>query len=173
MTDAMPGSDQRRNEADREDIMREAVALHRRASVQVQGWDEPVVVGFKRTGAMSVYFDQDPVYQFDTEGRLRRAYRDGLLYRTQGTTLAELRRERSEEQTTLVRRDLDAQELCGFLDEMEKHLRHLHSQFESGLACTLEMIPADADVSAEITAALQLVLSQRARLAPAITTRRK
>src|SRR5262245_19900425 len=104
-----------RHEADREDLMAEATALARRVKLSVPGEVERVVAGFRATGRLSIYFGGEPVYHFDAEGRLRRAFVNGLLYRTQGTTLARLRRERSAEVTELRRRDLSPTELRQFL----------------------------------------------------------
>ena len=81
-----------RQEVDREDLIAEAVALRRRIELALPGCDNPVVAGYRSTGALSLYFGADPVYQFDERGRLRRAFVGGHLYRTQGTTLAELTR---------------------------------------------------------------------------------
>ena len=41
---------------------------------------ELVFAGIKR-GAFSLYFDDDPIYHFDLEGRWQRAYIDGIHYR--------------------------------------------------------------------------------------------
>ena len=87
-----------REESDREDMLREAVALTRRAEVQFRENEEPVFLGFKRDGGLSIYLTVDRVYQFNASGELRRAYRDGFLYRTQGDTLAELQRDRCVQQ---------------------------------------------------------------------------
>lgn len=152
--------------------MREATALHRRASFRLDGFAEPVVVGFKRTGAMSIYFDQDPVYQFDIEGRLRRAYRAELLYRTQGTTLAELRRERTVDQTRLLRRDLPAEELSRFQQEMSEHLNQAEAAFVTDFEL-IEVQPPDADLRDEILTGIRAALNHSTVLAPAIATRRK
>ena len=108
------------HEQDREDIMAEAVALIRRVEFR---WtqkeaEEPVVAGFKRSGHFSIYFGQDPAYHFDVDGLLRRAYRSGFLYRTQGSTLARMHRERDSSATTLVRVDLDATLLEEFRQEL-------------------------------------------------------
>ena len=77
-----------RIESDREDLIREATALQQRVEWAVPGEPEPVVTGFKRDGSLSVYFGQDPVYQFNPTGQLRRAYVEDFLFRTQGDTLA-------------------------------------------------------------------------------------
>ena len=83
-----------RHETDRENLMLEATALIRRAEWSIPSHSDPIVAGFKRSGGWSLYFGSDPVYQFDADGRLRRAFVDGQIWRTQGTTLAGLRRER-------------------------------------------------------------------------------
>lgn len=196
MNSSTPSENARRHETDREDIMREATALHRRASFRLAklGRDEverrdgaeeycfphgrfsdsfggPVVAGFRRTGAMAIYFDQDPVYQFDVQGRLRRSYRDGLLYRTQGITLAELTRTRTKQQTTLLRRDLELDELKQFQREMADFLRQVEAAFVGGLEL-LEVKPDGADLVDEILEGVRNCLTQANVLAPAIPTRR-
>ena len=67
-----------RQESDREDLIREAVAMPERGEFRVPGLDELVTVGFRTTAAMSVFIGQDPVYQFDPAGRLRRAFANGV-----------------------------------------------------------------------------------------------
>jgi hypothetical protein len=161
-----------RNESDREDLMREAVALVRRAEFTFPGRSDPVFAGFKRTGGLSIYFGPDPVYQFDENGRLRRAYFDGLLYRTQGETLARMKRERSERETVLVRTDLSPAELQSFLNTMQEHLRWLKSEIDSSSYSHSEQIPTDVDLEPELIAAIEQALSAAPPLAPAIPGRR-
>lgn len=115
-----------REESDREDLMREAVALNRRMEIGVVGSVEPIVLGFRdSTGWFSIYFGQDPVYTWDAAGQLRRAYEGGCLFRTQGATLARLERMRSENAVELVRHDLDAAECERFLQRMQARLAEL------------------------------------------------
>lgn len=163
----------RRHETDREDIMREAAALVRRISFSADGLPSPIVAGFRRTGFFAVYFDQDPVYQFDAKGLLRRAFRHGLLYRTQGTTLAELRRERTEAATTLLRTDLTTEQLDLFLDEMNRFLTKLSTAIRHGHAEATAQIPTDdIQLTSDIQAAIDAAISTRS-LAPAIPTKRR
>ena len=79
-----------RNESDREDLMREAVALVRRVECETGNENDSVISGFRKCGSLSLYFGPDPVYHFDDSARLRRAFGEGFLYRTQGTTLARI-----------------------------------------------------------------------------------
>lgn len=132
-----------RKETDREDLMREAVALNRRMEIDMDltaappregdattGFPtpsyEPIVLGFRdATGWFSIYFGQDPVYTWDAEGRLRRAYEHGCLFRTQGMTLARLERRRGSSSVELVRHDLDRAECARFVTRMHVLLRGL------------------------------------------------
>ena len=47
-----------RDEDSREDLLREATALVQRVELQVEGFAEPIVAGFRRDGAASFYFGQ-------------------------------------------------------------------------------------------------------------------
>ena len=120
-----------RQESVKEDLIRDATALVERAELMCDGHPERITIGFFRDGRMAVYFDQDPFYQFDTEGRLRRAFEDGFLYRSQGLTLARLKRRRTSDEppaetTILERLDLDQQLLRSFQARMSDRLTWLH-----------------------------------------------
>lgn len=130
-----------RHESDREDLLEEATALVRRAEIVGPISVEPVVVGFRKDGGLSVYFGADPVYHLDPDGRLKRAYRSGRLYRTQGDTLAELTRERTPTETVLLRRDLTQQDLESFLSEMAERITTFVMQHRSGEVRIERQIP--------------------------------
>jgi hypothetical protein len=161
-----------RHEAEREDLMREATALRRRGEWRIPGIAKPVTAGFRDGGGCSVYFGQDPCYHFDVSGALRRAYAADKLYRTQGGTLAELVRVRTEHEAVLQRRDLRQQELNGFLARMREHLSRLSAALQSGNAALLRQEPDDCNVGAELTAWLARVLDGQLVLAPPIKARR-
>ena len=117
------------NEQDREDLMREATAFYPRAELQVDHELLPVFWGQKQNGSYSFYFGADPVYQFDQEGYLRRAYVDGALYRTQGNVLARLNRERNSNESILKRYDLTKAESALMQQEMSQRFQKLDSTF--------------------------------------------
>jgi hypothetical protein len=162
-----------REESDREDLLREAVALTRRAEFSFEKETEPTFLGFKREGGLSIYLGADPVYQFNPEGQLRRAYCNGLLYRTQGATLAELRRDRSvPDRVMLRRRDLDAVELAEFLSEMTSRLHELQQRLSARSFRAMKTVPPDADLVPEFLAAFETIFSAEPPLAPAISGKR-
>lgn len=116
-----------RRESDREDLLREATALVERVELRVAGLTENVVAGFRQDGAASFFFEADPVYQFNAAGELRRAFVGGLLYKTDGGRLVEMRRERTAEAVELHSRQLDPAETATFLDAAEAALDGLKS----------------------------------------------
>ncbi|NQV28579.1 MAG: hypothetical protein HQ518_29855 [Rhodopirellula sp.] len=160
-----------RNESDREDLIREATALRNRVEWQIPGEAEPVFAGIRSNGSLSVYFGPDPVYQFSTAGSLRRAYAGGFLYRTQGSTLARLKRNRSTETTTLLRNDLNADELEAFLATMDDRLMRLQQSIADGSALILRSVSQGEPPDYE--SLISAVVNSSPRLAVAIPTRQR
>ncbi len=111
-----------RREDDREDLLAEATALVRRAEFLMHDLAEPVVIGFRRNGAASIYFGQDEAFHFDTNGRLRRAFFDDQLYKADRGRLASLERRRTADEVQLRRHDLTDDETAQFLDHMQRRL---------------------------------------------------
>lgn len=158
-----------RHETDREDLLAEATALDPRVEWFPSEAGELVTAGQRRDGAASIYFGGDPVYQFDAAGRLRRAFVDGLLYRTQGTTLARLTRIRTDRETILKRGDLTAREVEQFLTEMQQRLERFLQDVQRGHVALTRRVASDAAVEG-LLAALDNAVRVR-RLAPGLATR--
>jgi hypothetical protein len=161
-----------RHDSDREDLLREATALSERAEWEVAGWTEPVVAGFRSRGELSLYFGSDPVYQFNCARQLRRAFREGALYRSQGTTVARLVRTRTAEQTVLERTDLEPIDLQAFMEVATARLRQLLDALQSGQVEVRGQVPPDGDLRPKVIIALQEILTGSIRLSPAMPTKR-
>jgi hypothetical protein len=117
-----------RLEVDREDLLAEATALVDRVELAVAGSAEPVVIGFRAQGAASIYFGADPAYHFNSNGELRRAYCDGLLYKAEQGRLVALDRRRTDVAVELVRQVLSEAEQAAFVLRIADELRRLHGQ---------------------------------------------
>jgi len=146
-----------KEQSDREDIMREAKALTRRVSLNVSCFPEAVIVGFRRNSAMSIFIDQDPVYQFNSVGELRRGYIDGKLIKAEQGKLASLTRQHLDYQVVLMRHDLDEAEHADFISQLHCHLDQLHQSLSDGSFQVNECVPVEDDVVTEIIAALNLI----------------
>lgn len=161
-----------RQESEREDLMREAVALVERVELQCDGFPESIIAGFRSAGELSLFYGQDPVYQFDAEFRLRRAYVAGHLYRSHGTTLARLTRERTPEETRLLRYDLQAEELVQFQDQMRDTLRRLLTTLPSATTSVLRSVPEGNAVAERTQAVLPQILARTDWLSRPLVRRR-
>lgn len=130
-----------RHSEDREDLMRDARALEPRVELILPGDEEPIVIGRRRDGFISIYVGQDPVYHWDEQGRLRRAFVEGLLYRSEGETLSRLTRQHSEHVSELHRRDLDPGELAQFLSIMKDTASRISGALKSGAYRVTRSVP--------------------------------
>ncbi len=135
-----------RSETDREDLLREATALVERVEFAAVGFSEPVVAGFRREGGASFFLGADPVYQFNPQGELRRAFRQGLLLKGENGQLVELRRERTATQVQLLRRELTTAESEELLAQARQTLGQLALAIASGNIHLTGQVPAEGDV---------------------------
>jgi hypothetical protein len=145
-----------RREQDREDLMAEARALVERASFRIQGCSEPVVIGFRRDGSVSFFISPEQVYQFNSAGELRRAFKGDLLYKADAGRLVSLRRERTADAVHLVRHDLTDQQTSAFLAEMHRHLQQVAAGLDGGRSEAIETVPKGTDLAPRIAQWLAL-----------------
>ncbi|MFO0999612.1 MAG: hypothetical protein U0936_04690 [Planctomycetaceae bacterium] len=148
-----------RNEADREDLIREAVALTERVELFVPGFQELITIGFRSNGAMSIFVGQDPVYQFDPSGRLRRAFVGGFLFRSQHSGLARLQRVRAESEVQLLRYDLSLPECSAFRQAMTATLRCILLQLQDKAVRVERCVPETADLAPQLATSIGAVLN--------------
>lgn len=139
-----------REEAPREDLLREAVALVRRAELRVEGFSEPVVVGFRRNGAASVFIGQEVTFQFTTANEFRRGYLDGRLLKAERQGIVALTRQRTGRQVQLVRHEFDESETEQYLGFATSQLTELRLRLTAGQFVLIGQVPQDTDVVAEI-----------------------
>jgi len=135
-----------RNEADREDLLREATALVQRGEFLLPGHEEPVTIGFRRDGAGSIFLGVDPVYQFNAQGEVRRGYLHGKLLKAQQGKLVEMTRVRSDSAVELHSRTLSADETCEVLTQMQDALSEVKTALLNPTTELRGQVPADGDI---------------------------
>jgi hypothetical protein len=139
-----------REESSREDLLREATALVERielapdSTIELSGTH--IVAGFRRDGALSIFFGDDPVYQFNAAGELRRAYCDGKLLKAAGGRLVALERVRTEHEVQLFRHDFSESEQATLLTQMADRLRQFVATANAGAFEVIGQVPPDSDV---------------------------
>ena len=140
-----------------------------------------VVTGFRESGEWTIYYGEDPHYQFDASGGLRRAFVEGLLYRSAGTVLSELRREQAPLatpaangatwQTVLTRRDLTLAETEQFVVQMRHRLAKTVADLSASRLICICSQPDDGKMSERFQQRLQTTLSAGTPLSPALVYR--
>ncbi|MBP87639.1 MAG: hypothetical protein CMJ64_13105 [Planctomycetaceae bacterium] len=138
-----------RHEQDREDLMREATALVRRVEVALPDQAGTCVIGFRRDGAASVFFGADPVFQFNTQGELRRAFIDGKLVKAELGKLVWLERVRTDTTVQLLRRDFTKTERDAFLAAAQAYLNKLGQYFAKEID-VVSQVPQAEMVSSDV-----------------------
>jgi hypothetical protein len=139
-----------RHESDREDLLREATALVERIELSAPDFDEPIVCGFRRDGSASFFFGQDPVYQFNSQSQLRRAYVAGRLIKADHGRLVALSRERSEHEIALVRHELTGGESALLVADVGDRLSRLQQALQDARYSNNGQAPPGADVAARL-----------------------
>lgn len=137
-----------------EDLLREATALVDRVEL-VAAFEPPhgntpsvtrVVVGFRRDGSASVFWDGDPVYQFNRRNELRRGFWQGRMLKAEQGRLVALSRHRTPAAVQLLREPLSASEQQTFLTTLADHLCQLQHAIQQGQLSIAGQVPADTDV---------------------------
>ena len=142
-----------RDESDREEFLREATALVERVELALSEGSADlanVVIGFRKDGALSVFFGSEPVYQFNAAGELRRAFCDGLLYKAAGGRLVSLERVRTTEEVTLLRHELSEADEQAFIARLDQDLRRLAGHLETDSFRMVGQVPEHADVMSRV-----------------------
>ena len=119
----------------------------------------PVVTcGLRRDKCLSIYIGQDPFFQFDSENRLRRALENGLLYRSNGTSLTVLKRERTQSRTTLIRHDLTVAELESFRRRTCTQLTNFLDRLNQSVYFVSRIVTDNDDFSGLVTTRIRQFL---------------
>lgn len=139
-----------RVEQDREDLLQEAVALVERAELAVEGFDDTLVIGFRRDGCASVYFGPESAWHFNTRNQLRRAFVDGLLYKAQRGQLVALERRRTEDEVQLLRDELSPAAQEQLLARLTESISLLRAQLAAGRFRVIGQVAIQSDLIARI-----------------------
>jgi hypothetical protein len=148
------------NEQPREDLLREARAYVRRllfvlpqvetreldwvasqATEQSQDWK--IFVGIRESGAWSIYFNEQPVLQFNDLGHLRRLYQSGRRYSAEGGRLVELTRTAVGGRVSLIPVAVDVDDYELIERESRHSLRRVFQRLAQGLCEVLGQYPEE------------------------------
>jgi hypothetical protein len=141
-----------KQEVDREDILREATALVNRVELKVSGraGGDHIVFGFRKCGSLAVYFGTEPVYQFNANQALRRAYHQGCLLKAVDCLLVSMRRERQDGTLQLLSTSWDAEKTREFVGQVRQDMSQLAEAIAAGEVQVRGFVAAEQQTTAEI-----------------------
>lgn len=88
----------------KEDLLRDASNYCFRCEIRIPSIASLIFVGITQKRRFSLYFDQDPVYHFDAQCRIRRGFVHGKIFKSESGTLVELTRKRTDIAVLLQRK---------------------------------------------------------------------
>ena len=112
-----------RDEQERENLLRDAVAYVTRAEYRPVDAGA-IFLGRRANGTLSIYLDQDaaqqqdPVWHFNAQGELRRAFWNGQLYKAEQHQLVKMTRVRTDNETELRAEQLSGDEQAVLLERV-------------------------------------------------------
>jgi hypothetical protein len=134
-----------RHEANREDLMREAVALVERLCLRGADGDE-IVIGFRQDGSASIFFNQDPAWHFNRLGELRRAYESGQLIKAERGRLFRMARRREPDRVVLASAPMTDEEQAQWVAAVVNQIKQIQHRWREGELVVAEQIPPDEPV---------------------------
>ena len=137
-----------REESERENLLRDATAFRERVEFQVTGVDGPqiVFVGFRDEGGASFFFDQDPVFHFNSAGQLRRAFVDDRLLKAEHGELVAMRRVRRGREGELRSRLLNQAATSALFYDIKSRFDALRLALKAGEFDVRGQVAANANV---------------------------
>ncbi|MFM8252476.1 MAG: hypothetical protein ACKOBW_12835 [Planctomycetota bacterium] len=145
-----------RQEEPREDLLREATALHERIELRRTGDSSSLVIGFRRDGGGSLYVGADYVLQFTSAGEVRRAFFQGQMLKAEAGRLVALDRQRSAARgVELVRDEWSVERQQQWLLQAQAQLDEFLQQLQAHVFITVGQVPAEADVRGRVIGWLQ------------------
>jgi hypothetical protein len=131
----------------REDFLRDATALAPRILLRVTIQGEPceVFAGFRQPESLAIYFDDDPVYQFNSQSELRRAFVAGSIIKADGGGLVAWERSETLDQTAMLSRRLNTAETQELSKSLLARIADLKAAIASNEFTIVGQVPPDGD----------------------------
>jgi len=137
---------------EREDLLRDAKALMPRVQLDfmtAQG-KETVFAGFRGPSALSLYFDSDPVYHFNSSNQLRRAYVEDRIIKAEAGRLVAMTRMQSQTSSELLRHEMSAAEEQQFCESLATRLAKLKEAMQAKQYTVAGQVPEDGDAVSQL-----------------------
>lgn len=131
----------------REDLLCDATALLPRILLRakIQGQLCEVFGGFRQPESLAIYFDDDPVFQFNSLGELRRAFVGGQIIKADKGQLVAWQRSETLDQTAMLSRRLNADATNEIVNAMLARLADLTAAVAQNAFSVAGQVPPDGE----------------------------
>ena len=155
-----------RLQQDREDLLKEATGLVDRVELKLDAFEESIVIGFRASGGLSIYFGPDPVYHFNPLLKLRKIFLDGQRYKAAQGNLIRLIQDPDAPNVKFSLHELSATETADILVRMNHLLKTLRSHLEQDRFTLLGQVPENTNSIDRLRMLLPELLLGRIAVAP-------
>ena len=137
---------------EREDLLRDATALVPRLQLRLKSVASvgEIFAGFRSEGALSLYFNTEPVYHFNSGFQLRRAFVGHRLIKAQQGKLIAMQPRRESSSTVLVSHELNSDEMKKFSRKLVEHIELLRTVLHDGDYALVGQVPPEGDALARL-----------------------
>ena len=149
-----------------EDVFAEATALVERAKVEWANGNDPLVFGFRASGALSIYFDAQRAYHFNPRNELRRIFLRGKLYKAEAGQLVQLEQRPQSAAIKLQNVSLSLEETSTILSEMNRRLIAIQNAVDTKQFRILGQIPAQVAIASRLRDAIPHLMQNRIASTP-------
>ncbi len=131
--------------ADREDLLRDGVQMKVRGRTYIEGHE--VFVGFRSEGQVSLYWDQDPVFQFNSDYELRRVFYSGQRFAAYNGELVCLTSTADSPESSVLRLELQRTSAAHVKDDIVACFERIRSQLLTTSDITWQCVGVDSSNS--------------------------
>jgi len=133
-----------REESAKEDLLRQATGLSPRAAWRIG--ESEIVIGFRTAAAISIFFGEDPVFQFNDAGQLRRGFLNGILLKADRGFLVKMSRHRTDHSVELRSHQCSLEEQEAIVQLASGRISQIATQLREGSQILIGEEPPQSDV---------------------------
>ena len=153
-----------------EDLLADATALVHRAEIKIPPGSDPIVFGFRENGALSIFFDTEVVYHFNSRHHLRRVFLHGERYKAERGQLVCVRRIPGLRNVQLQSIPIEPPQLEHIFSVLDERLHRWHTMLNQGDYRIVNQISPGDDVVQRLQDCIPQLKRHQIALLPQVDT---
>ena len=149
-----------------EDLLADATALVHRAKIELPPGTDPIVLGFRANGALSLFFDPEVAYHFNQHCQIRRVFLHGERYKAEQGQLVCVRRLPGLRNVRLQITAIKPRQLEHILAVLDERLRCWQALLHDGNYRLIGQISTRGDVAQRLSNCIPELIRHRIANSP-------